>query len=477
MGQVRFLVPLAEFLPAEGPERAYLSALDQLPWQTRVSRTFTGLEIERAESESGYFHILWTTATRGAVVLITCTIAERGQTYNLPVELARGVICRLRNQVWGWEAAGLSPPPAVMALLKVAMQHFVVAATSPEQPQVAAAQSQEAIEAALVGSDLLVDAFADQAIQIRKGQTARLPILLGGSLDDALPNDAWSTLFLAAFNSAKIPCTWAQTEPQEGRRQWDLVESQLAWCAANELRVVGGPLMQFEQSAIPDWLYLFEGDFANILSLATEQIRAVVTRLRGRVHLWNCAARVNTADVLSLSEEEMLRLTVRAVETVRNTDSRTPVIVSFDQPWGDYLGQMERDLPPLHFADALVRSDLGLAGIGLEVNLGVGRESTLPRDAMELSRQIDRWSVLGLPLVVLLTIPSDEEGFTLTGQLAWLRSYLQLLAAKSAVHGILWDQLRDSPPPKLKSRGLLNAEGQPKQTLTALTEFRKMHSV
>lgn len=477
MGQVGFLVPLREFLPPEAPQRAYLSALDQLPWQTRVSTTATGLIVERSETESGYFHILWSTASRGTLVLITGTVLEREEPYNLPVELARGIICRLRNQVGGWEAAGLTPPDSVTAQLKVAMEHFVVAATSQDRPAEAAARAQEAIEAALIGSDSLVDAFAQQAIRIRKGQALKLAVLLGGSVGHVLPNKAMSEPFAAAFNSAVIPCTWNQIEPHAGRRQWELIDGQLAWCAAHELRVVAGPLLDIERTALPDWLYLWEGDFTNILSTVTEQVRAVATRYKGRVHLWNCAARVNTADTLSLSEEEVLRLTVRAVETVRNIDGRTPAIVTFDQPWGDYLGQLERDLPPLHFADALVRSDLGIAGIGLELNLGISPKATLPRDAMELSRQIDRWGALGLPLVVFLTIPSDGDGFTAPGQLTWLRSYLQLLSAKSAVHGILWNQLRDQTPPSPSTRGLLNAFGQPKPVLAALAEFRRMQGI
>ena len=473
MGQVGFLVPLREFLPAEAPKRAFLSALDQLPWQTRVTPTATGLTVERAEHESGYFHILWTTAARGRLVLITGTIVERAEPYNLPVELARGVICRLRNQVGGWEAAGLSPPATVTAQLKLAMKHFVTAATSQDRPADAAAHAQQAIEAAIVGSDLLVDSFAQQAIRMRKGQATKLAILLGGSLGQVLPDKTMGDPFLAAFNAAIVPCTWNQIEPQAGRRNWELVDGQLAWCAANDLRVVGGPLLDLERTALPDWLYLWEGDFTNILSVVTDQVRSVVTRCKGRVHLWNCAARVNTTEALSLSEEEVLRLTVRAVETVRNVDARTPVMVTFDQPWGDYLGQLERDLPPLHFADALVRSDLGLAGLGLELNLGVGAQATLPRDGMELSRQIDRWGALGLPLVILLTIPSDGDGFNPPGQLAWLQSYLQLFSAKSAVHGILWNQLRDATTPQPNSRGLLNPLGQPKPVLTALAEFRQ----
>ena len=475
MGQVGFLVPLREFLPAEAPQRAYLSALDQLPWQTRVSTTATGLLVERSEHESGYFHILWSTATRGRLELISGTILERAEPYNLPVELGRGVICRLRNQIGGWEAAGLSPPSTAVAQLKLAMQHFVIAATSQDRPEEAAAQAQKAIEAALAGGDLLVDSFAQQAIRVRKGQASKLAILLGGSLGQVIPDKTMADPFLAAFNSAVIPCTWSQIEPHAGRRQWELIDGQIAWSAAHELRVVAGPLLDFERTALPDWLYLWEGDFKNILSTVTDQVRSIVTHCKGRVHLWNCAARVNTADALSLSEEEVLRLTVRAVETVRNVDPRTPVMVTFDQPWGDYLGQFERDLPPLHFADALVRSDLGLAGIGLELNLGIGPTATLPRDAMELSRQIDRWGALGLPLVVFLTIPSDGDGFTPPGQQAWLRSYLQLLCAKSSVHGIFWNQLRDQPPPN--SRGLLTSQGAPKPPLATLAEFRRVQGI
>ncbi len=207
MGQVGFLVPLREFLPAEAPQRAYVAALDQLPWQTRVTTTATGLLVERSENESGYFHILWNTAARGPLVLITGTIVEREEPYNLPVELARGVICRLRNQVGGWEAAGLTPPPTVIAQLQQALRRFVTAATSQDRPADAAAHAQQAIEAALVGSDLLVDAFAQQAIRVRKGQALKLAILLGGSLGQVPPEKLMTEPFLAAFNAAIVPCT------------------------------------------------------------------------------------------------------------------------------------------------------------------------------------------------------------------------------------------------------------------------------
>ena len=70
------------------------------------------------------------------------------------------------------------------------------------------------------------------------------------------------------------------------------------------------------------------------------------------------------------------------------------------------MGERECDLSPLHFADALVRAEIGLSAIGLEINLGYWPGGTALRDVLELGRQIDRWSLLGMPLLITLTLPS-----------------------------------------------------------------------
>src|ERR1700676_385029 len=107
MGQVGFLVPRPEQLPAQAAQQAYLAGLDELPWETRVSATDGGLTARRTVSDSGYFHILWRVAGRGEQLLSTSTVSERPTPYNLPVELARGTLNRLRNQLTGWDMAGL----------------------------------------------------------------------------------------------------------------------------------------------------------------------------------------------------------------------------------------------------------------------------------------------------------------------------------------------------------------------------------
>ena len=116
--------------------------------------------------------------------------------------------------------------------------------------------------------------------------------------------------------------------------------------------------------------------------------------------------RLITGEALGLDEEQKLQLAGRVIETIRTVDSQAPVLVSFDQPWAEYMSRRDAELSPLQFAEALVRSDLGIAGIGLEINLGTAPHATLPRDLFEFSNHLDTWGTLGLPLLLSLRAPS-----------------------------------------------------------------------
>ena len=129
-------------------------------------------------------------------------------------------------------------------------------------------------------------------------------------------------------------------------------------------------------------------------------------------------------------------------------------------------------MSPIHFADALARGELGLSGIGLSVNVGFTREATLPRDVLEFSRQIDRWSSLGLPLLIQFTLPS-QGGAIQESQRAWIDRFVLLLLGKPAVQAIFWGQCFDSAGDPFSDRGLFDREGVPKPALQAFSAIRK----
>ena len=212
--------------------------------------------------------------------------------------------------------------------------------------------------------------------------------------------------FLATFNAAEVPLAWRDTETTEGNFSWTTSDKQVEWCRAHGLKVFAGPLLTLDPHALPDWYYLFEDDFESVLDFVSAFVRAAVERYRGKVDYWICAGRANTAGVPSLSEAERLQLVARTVDLVRSLDPDTPALVSFDQPWAEYLRQQESDFPPLHFADALMRAGLGLTGVMMEMNVGYWPGGTLPRHPLEFNRLLDAWSLLGLPLWLSLCVPS-----------------------------------------------------------------------
>jgi Glycosyl hydrolase family 10 len=294
------------------------------------------------------------------------------------------------------------------------------------------------------------------------------------------------------FNMASLPLTWRTIEAVEGRRDWTNADAQVEWAHSAGLRIAAGPLLELDDRGVPDWTYLWEGDFSSLLRFMLDHVRAVVERYRGRVHLWQVASRMTHGHALGLNEEARLQVAAKAINTVRQLDPTTPIIVSFDQPWAEYLAHEQLDLAPLHFADALVRADLGLSGIGLEINLGYQPGGSVHRGPLAMSRLIDNWSLLELPLLVSLTVPSsaaedprangkvqvvsgNAEDVTPESQSEWVNRHVPLLLAKNAVQIVLWNQLSDAAPHHFPHSGLFDGANNPKPVLDALQKIRKQY--
>jgi Glycosyl hydrolase family 10 len=493
MGAMRFLVPRRERIAQSAIERAYISGLDEIPWQSRTQWTDEGLIVRRSENDSGNFHMPWPVVGHGELMLSTACLMEREKPYLLQVELARGTIHRIRNQIAVWQGQGMVLPPGAIAYLAVARGYFSRAVTMQHTPEAAADHAERALTAALGAESSLAASYIEQALAIRRRQGAKLTTLWGVNLGSSLLKENVMKEIAATFTTATVPFGWREVAAREGKYDWTLSDRQVEWCRSRNLKICGGPLVQLDAGSMPDWLYLWEEDEENLRTFVAEYLTEVVTRYRGKVNLWKCAGRLNCGNVLSLSEEQRLRLAVLAVETVRAADPRSPIVIMIDQPWAEFMSQRECDLSPLHFADALVRSDLGLAGIGLEINLGYSPGGTAPRDLLDFSRQLDRWSSLGLPLLVSLTAPSEQvpdpharssaaavshaaEGPVCPqSQRQWIEHFVPLLLAKQPVQAITWNQLLDSQPHDYPWGGLFDLTDQPKPALEALKTLRQNH--
>lgn len=477
MGLMRFLVPRQEQLLPSAVEQAYMAGRDDVPWRTQIIPSRDGLVAERSENDSGLFYIPWLVEGHGELMLCTATLMERGEPYLLPLELARGTLNRLRTYMSVWEGIGLEVPPELQASVAQAVELFARAATSQYDPFLASDRAHQTIRVSLDAVQSLGMAYAEQAGAVRRLQPHRPQPLLGVNLGRWRPHDPSAAKVTDTFNSVGVTPSWRSVETTEGKQRWTRYDAQVQWCQGRGLRLAVGPLVQLNQHFLPDWLYLWESDFENLLELLGQHIQSVVIRYRGRTNLWHCAAGLNTDEALPLSDEQRLRLAVRALEVTRKHDPRTPMVISFGQPWGEYLSDRDTDLSPLVFADTLARAELGVSAFGLEINVGEPGAPAV-RDELELSRLIDRWSVLGIPLLIYLAIPADGQSESQPDlQHIWLQRYVPLLLARPSVQGVFWNQLQDTSKSSIPSAGLFTRDGAPKPVVRLLHDIRKRYLV
>ncbi|MFN3190435.1 MAG: hypothetical protein ACE361_07920 [Aureliella sp.] len=503
MSDLRFTVPSTSDFDDRIWGTAYLTGIEGIPWFCRHTATGNEFSISRQIDESGKLHLVWPSTTVGNTCLETTSLRLGEDGYSLPVELARGTLHRLKTQTDEWQRVGLRLPNSYFEASECALDALLDALTSRDEA-VRTRRSQFAIEWTLHAANLLVDSFSAQALDARRNSEGRLATLLGCQLP---PTDQFAKLDTAlqtAFNVVSVTADFGTIESTSGRSNFSIFDSQVDWATETDQKLCIGPLVDFRDGRLPDWLVLLDDGFDSVLEAACHHTAKTVERYKGKAHLWNCAAGINVPNRMRWNDEEVLRMAVSLIETVRRADERTPVLLSVDQPFSEYLRKEEQGISPLHFADALIRADLGLSGLALELNFDQHPGGTFPRDLMQVNQVIDRWSMLGLPLMVSLTAPTSSaptsdrrctawetpELATISAGLSpdtppdetpsWPRtgvhnpeSIVRLLVSKPAVHAVIWNQMFDSLDSAGGSSGLWTKEGTAKPLLEGLAKLRK----
>ncbi len=492
MGLMRLVVHDRDRIPPGGLEQVHMCGPDDVPWCGRAYFSGNQLVVERNENDSGRVFVPWRVGSNGPTLLGTSTLMERDRPYLLEVELARGAVNNLRNQMAQWELMGLIVPPSLREIVLAGTSQCARAATMQNDLPSAVDWAERSLATTADAMNQLAATYSEQALELRRNQPRTFVTWFGVHLGNQVPPSKVAKQLSTAFNMISLPLTWRTIEAVEGRRNWELADAQLEWARSAGFKVSGGPLLELDDRGVPDWTYLWEGDLDSLLAFMLDHVRSVVERYRGKVHLWQVAARMTHGHALALGEDDRLQIAAKAIATLRQLDPTTPLILTFDQPWAEYLANEQLDLSPLHFADALVRADLGLSGVGLEINVGYHPGASAHRGPLAYSRLIDTWSLLELPLMVALTLPSSnapdpqtngkvgvlsnaKDQVTPESQRAWIEQYVPLLLAKNSVQVIQWNQLSDAAPHHYPHGGLFDAKDHAKPALEALRKIRQKY--
>ncbi|WP_337177873.1 endo-1,4-beta-xylanase [Paludisphaera sp.] len=491
MGVLKFRLPSDRTASrVVGLRRAYTLGLDRTPGRLGIDVRDGLLACSSDASESSRLFTPWPVPGFGAPVIGTATLADRPSPYVLALELARGRLNDVRNQMADWTQLGLNTAPALAESLRTSRRAFVRAALDAADPDASFAAAQESLAASTKAGTMLAETYLDQVLRNRLAVAGRLGTglccVLTSEPDKAPGSAAWP----ATFNTAQAAATWKDLAPSEGKIRWELLDAQISWARKRRMNVEAGPLIEFRSGSLPDWIWLWNGDAESITSFVADHVRAVVSRYRGKVPVWHIAHRPAGHDVLGLGEEDQVRITARALQIARQADPAAQFCLGVDRPWMEWMSGSRFQLGPLHLCDYLIRSDLGVSSVAIEVAPGYSDPGSDARDLFEFSRLLDLYSLLNVPLNVILAAPSSAEADPLAdpdvavegwqfpappteaGQAAWAASWAALAIAKPFVRSVTWAHPTDGLPHIYPHAGLFRPDGAPKPAVARLRKLR-----
>jgi hypothetical protein len=425
-------------------------------------------------------------------MLSTATLIERPAPYQLVTELLRGKVNVLRNQSADWLMGGLQTAPDLQAKLRQASRDFAHAVCQPTPGHANQAAERALAQAISTGNELMY-AYINQVFNARLARQNRLETLLSCGLHGVPPDDAQTQLLRDTFNSVRIAFPWPEIERTESTYTWDQVDAVVQWAKDNGFTLVGGPLIDFSRGRLPDWLWLWEKDPQSLAGFMVQYVATALYRYRQDIRTWQITAAGNCASLLSLEEDDFLQLTAQLLEVGRRVDPNLELILGLAQPWGDYMAREDRAYSPFVFADTLVRSRLPVSCVDLELVQGVGPRANYCRDLLDVSRLLDLYALLGLPVRVTLACPSHETPDPLADQefqviprggqqpwspdtqAAWARDFVALALCKPQVHAVTWAHLSDAGPHQFPHCGLLDPQKASKPAFEPLQKLRQQY--
>ena len=435
----------------------------------------------------------------GQITLRTCLLPERSAPYLLSVELARHRLMMLYNKLEDWAMFELGDGHVVTKREAKARGLFVEALSiQNEDPMEASRLADEALTTALDGTEELALAHSELLLnkRIETGSLPRAPLGTGVGL--ALGEDERLRAGLAAgFDFVQLPLPWKVLAPEENEYAWGPADAWAAWAKSAGKPVVAGPVISFEPTSLPDWLYIWEHDFETVRDLIYELIVRVVTRYKGVVSAWTIVSGLHVNSHFTFNFEQLMDLTRMATLLVRKLHPESKIIVELRQPFGEYFAQNPRSIPPMMYVDLLIQSSIQFDAFGVRLPMGQAADGQYTRDLMQISSMLDQFTGFGKQVFLTVAAPSQpvtefmiavnpalgerqvdadsghwRRPWSDVVQGHWLEAVMQIAMSKPYVDAVCWQDLQDHMAIDLPMSGLIDEAGQPKNAFRRLLAFR-----
>ncbi|MGL4460627.1 MAG: endo-1,4-beta-xylanase [Planctomycetia bacterium] len=471
-----------------------LLSWERIPLPITVEREGRRLVIRCDSPDSGVVSAAFEVEGFGSVVLETSSLMQREEPYRLAVELARGQLTILRNQLADWEVHGLETPGPAAVQLAEAMRSLRKAINAEDEEE-SHVHAHEVLRRTLWTAENLTQGYARRALGKRRKALQQPSPSIGCVVDPVFERLPSSRRFSTAFGHATLPVEWARMQSDFGACNWESLDQRVSWCKQNRLPCMLGPLIDLSPSVLAPVVKEWDGDAETIATLMVDFVESCVHRYKEKVKQWDVVARANSAEVLGLRETDLLWLSKRLLEAVRTADEEAAVSMTIDLPWCEYLPRPRRSYSPIAFLDMLQRMEAPLTRVNVEIAMGYPHGSHC-RSLLAISRLLDDFHELDLPVRVRLNFPSQPAGTpvdyggdgTDVGwggrwheqnddkiQAEWAKKVVRLVLAKPFVDAVSWGQYHDWEGCRWPHSGLVAENGRIKPIFGMLQELCAKH--
>lgn len=476
---------------------AYMFGQDLVPVHADLLAEGHVITCRTSSPETCGLAVLFDAGAAGAYILSTTRLPERPNPYLLNLELARARMRELYAKRADWalfdfdEASDLN---GEFDELRAKFAHALGAAAVDFAE--ASVLADDVLDRAIILGEKYAlfhaEILAKQRIEL---SSSGLP--MGCRINIAASNNGMYVAAMKTFTGfLSLPLAWNEIVPSEGDYNFKTVDAWMNFCARENKTLHAGPVLDFSDEALPEWLALYHHDYAALKHVILEHLKKVVQRYRSYVRVWTVVSGINSRNALGFSFEQISELTRSCCQCVRQIVPDAQVIVELTCPWSEFYARNFRTIPTMLYADMISRSDMPFDAFGLRLLMGVDADGYFVRDLMQISSLLDEFTWQGKKLhVTACGVPSAVDAdpdnawgqdanakkaghwhgpWTRRLQAEWLHALCRLALSKSFVKSICWQDMADIPGKVLPHGGLRMDDFKPKLSLQELYSLQEM---
>jgi GH35 family endo-1,4-beta-xylanase len=491
---LKFTVLINGQVPADlDVAHAYLVDADDQPVRSQLTLRGQTLFCEKRKEGLAALIIPWTIPEFGRILLSTTHLPDRDKAYNLQVELLRSRVLQnwRKKDEWGYAYTG--PTTEFLAGFAAAKKKLAQALAALDNPVAASDLAAEGLKAAVILGENLTLEHAKRGLTYRRDHKELVHLDFGCRVEVDCREKAYQDRLFEAFNYATLPFDWRIIEPKEQEFQWQNLDYWINWLSEKGLSIKAGQMLRFCETSIPDWLYIWEGDFDSIRDQAFEHVLRCIKRYGSRIEQWDIATGLHVENCMKFSLDQLIEMTNMSARVIKKNAPHAVAVLDLVMPWGEYFAGNPRSIWPLKYVEMCVNTGVEFDAIGLQIFLGA--EDYYCRDIMEVSSLLDLFGSFGKPVhITAAGVPSSTAADTLDAsrgarevaasgqwhrpwdqqvQREWVDCFYHIAVGKPFVTAVCWTELSDRPGHFFPHAGLLDEKLVPKASHAMMLGMKK----